>query len=519
MSLLLYYHTLSHLKARQIKNQILFPLKQVINKFRKFDKYEHSSVHKLIPHYIPEIEKSKKKGINQFRFLNLDKEFNKGVDWNFSEFGKLWNYKLQYLDFLLDSHLGVDERIELLLDLSCKIESGDLVLEPYPVSIRIVNTILFISVYDIENKIISKTLRKQINYLEANLEYHIDGNHLLENAIALRVASMYLNETKLQLNSIKLLEDNLAEQILKDGAHYERSPMYHIQIMHRLGILLGLMNGSEIDYKIIHSTLTQMISWFSTITNEGTLSPQLQDSAGNYLSGFNNLNEFLRSKNILTRNIELLDSGYRFFICDFLRIIINAGNILPSYQPGHAHTDIGSFVLYNDKNPILVDTAVSTYENNTIRQFEKSTSAHNTVMINNMNQSEIWSSFRLGRRAKLVNIHNHKDRLELEIMPYYNSRIKHRRKLEQSTDGFILIDTVIGIVALSEARFHVDHSCKINYIENENAILLNGVRLIFEGATKIKLIDYQQALDFNLRVSAKCIVVEFEKELKTRIHA
>src|SRR5690606_16750082 len=35
-----------------------------------------------------------------FVFLNLKKSFSDGIDWNFLDYGKLWNYNLEYFNFL-----------------------------------------------------------------------------------------------------------------------------------------------------------------------------------------------------------------------------------------------------------------------------------------------------------------------------------------------------------------------------------------------------------------------------------
>ena len=45
-----------------------------------------------------------------------------------------------------------------------------------------------------------------------------------------------------------------------------------------------------------------------------------------------------------------------------------------SYQPGHSHADTFNFELYIKNKPIIVDTGISTYENNQQRRYERSTS-------------------------------------------------------------------------------------------------------------------------------------------------
>ena len=65
------------------------------------------------------------------------------------------------------------------------------------------------------------------------------------------------------------------------------------------------------------------------------------------------------------------------------------------YQPGHSHSDTFNFELYVQKFPLIVDTGISTYEKNEIRQKERSTLSHNTVMIGDNDQTKVWGGFRV----------------------------------------------------------------------------------------------------------------------------
>jgi uncharacterized heparinase superfamily protein len=53
---------------------------------------------------------------------------------------------------------------------------------------------------------------------------------------------------------------------------------------------------------------------------------------------------------------------------------------------------------------VVVDSGVSTYEPGPERYHERSTSAHNTLRIDDEEQAEIWASFRVGRRPRVGQI-------------------------------------------------------------------------------------------------------------------
>jgi len=59
-----------------------------------------------------------------------------------------------------------------------------------------------------------------------------------------------------------------------------------------------------------------------------------------------------------------------------------------------------SFNIYKNGQPLIIETATSQYGSGETRSYERSTAAHNTVLFNNQNQSEVWGGFRVGRKAQ-----------------------------------------------------------------------------------------------------------------------
>jgi uncharacterized heparinase superfamily protein len=81
--------------------------------------------------------------------------------------------------------------------------------------------------------------------------------------------------------------------------------------------------------------------------------------------------------------------------CAFLDIAA----IGPDYIPGHAHADSLSFELSVFDQRVIVNGGTSSYSDQDIRAYERSTAAHSTVEINGQNSSEIWGQFRVAKRA------------------------------------------------------------------------------------------------------------------------
>lgn len=89
------------------------------------------------------------------------------------------------------------------------------------------------------------SLYAQAEYLAEHLEWDLGGNHLLENikAVCLAACAFRTEEADRWLEKmLPILRGELQKQVLPHGEHYERSPMYHCQI---LGNLLEMAVVSE----------------------------------------------------------------------------------------------------------------------------------------------------------------------------------------------------------------------------------------------------------------------------------
>lgn len=131
----------------------------------------------------------------------------------------------------------------------------------------------------------NSSLFTQYQYLYNNIEYHLLGNHLLENAFSLLWGGLYFRENLFYDKAVQLLKKELNEQILPDGAHYELSPMYHEILLDRLlDCVNALKNNIRFDgQKQIVSFLEEkaklMSGWLSSIVYKDGTIPLMNDAA------------------------------------------------------------------------------------------------------------------------------------------------------------------------------------------------------------------------------------------------
>jgi len=519
---LLYFHTLKYLRWTQIRYRIYYILRA---KWRKLTNFKYD--------FEPDFPKVQSltfsssinsytsfKGQDTFCFLNLEKEFLEDkIDWNHSEYGKLWTYNLNYFEFLHQENIDKKVAVSLIQDFVNKINQSKDGLEPFPISLRILFWTRFFIKEQINDATLNQFLYAQAKILAAHCEYHLMGNHLLENGFGLLFVAYYFNDKQLYKKAKLILEDELEEQILEDGAHFELSPMYHQLMLYRVLDCLNLVknNPTIFDkelFKLLHSKAELMLSWLDNISWQNKEVPHLNDSTNGIAPTTKDLIQYAARLDISTLSIPLSDSGYRKFVNAKIELIVDAGKIGPNYIPGHAHSDSLAFVLRMNNKDFIIDTAISTYEKNALRHSERCTSAHNTVQVENAEQSEVWGGFRVAKRAKTTHISESENSISASHDGYRHLGIIHQRKFNTSSSALTINDE-LSKEGNAIARFHLAPNL-VPTIKDNKVEIETGV-LVFEGYNKIIVEDYQSAQGFNKQLESKRICVFFDKNLKTEI--
>ncbi|MEK9612747.1 MAG: alginate lyase family protein, partial [Flavobacteriaceae bacterium] len=443
----------------------------------------------------------------------------------YKKYGKLWTYNLNYFDFLNQECISKQDGLILIEDYIKNKESLLDGKEPYPISLRGINWVKFLSKNRVSINRIDKTLYNDFIVLSNNLEYHLLGNHLLENSFSLLFGAYYFQDEKLYLKSKDLLQKELNEQILNDGAHYELSPMYHQILFSRLLDCIHLIKlnsfwKSDDLLMFLIRKASLMSSWLQNTTYQNGEVPMVNDSTYNIAPFSTKLFSFAEKIGISNELKPLSDSGYRKINSKKYELFVDVGNIGPDYQPGHAHSDTFSFELYVKKSPLLVDTGISTYEKNFRRQKERETASHNTVTINDLEQSEVWGGFRVARRAKITSLIEENFFISAKHDGYKRIGFLHERTFKWTDDKIEILDTLNrSCNDNAKAYFHLHSSIEKPIIKKEKVILYDKrIFISFSGYSKIEVLSYKLSNGFNITKPAFKIIVSFDTALKTHIH-
>ena len=408
-------------------------------------------------------------GGSSFRFLNREVDFGARIDWNAPEEAKLWLYNLHYFDF---ANLAGANPAAILALMEDWIEHNPPGRgngwEPYPTSLRLVNWIKFFAATDIApSDSVLQSLHRQAWQLRHRLEYHLLGNHLFKNGVALVYAgSWFTGATGDEWldKGVEIVDGQLREQVLPDGGHFERSPMYHTIVLEDL---LDAINVGQTTGRVAPAVLADWCRTACAMTTflRDTLHMDgeiafFNDSALGIATPPAQLLAYAERLGIPTVVATVTESAgltatakpqFGLYALDLPggRMLIDAGPIGPDYLPGHAHCDTLSYEVSIAGRRVLVNSGTFQYAGDRRNEF-RATAAHNTVRVDGTEQHEIWSTFRVARRGYPMDIRLESVRDGWQFQASHSGYRRltgnpvHRRQVHLTGTGWTVCDTVEG---------------------------------------------------------------------------
>lgn len=357
---------------------------------------------------------------DRIRLLGRTVRLNPPLDWTRlgdEETTQLELFHLHYHDYLPALH---DQHARnLILDWikanpPAATSSWRAAWSPYVVAVRTVAWMQLLAlrpdlVSSEEHAEVVRSLAVQLRYLERNLERDLGGNHLVKDARALAWASAFFTGPEAihwRELSLRLLDEILREQILADGMHFERAPAYHLQVLADLLDCRSLLADTPMADRL-DETLERMAQVAVDLTHPDGLPSLMGDGGLHMAPPAGPLVEALTKVTGVSAPspspwFAYPDAGYYGYRTDRLYLLVDCGPIGPDHLPAHGHGDILSFELSVDGLRFIVDAGTYEYEAGPHREWSRSTEAHNTVTLDDLDQAELWSSFRVGRRPRRI---------------------------------------------------------------------------------------------------------------------
>jgi uncharacterized heparinase superfamily protein len=531
-----YFHTLRYLKPRQVFWRIWYKFSKPYLDYSPPPAQRPTGVCWVQPARRRKSLESQEK----FNFLNKTGCLSE-LGWNGSQREVLWRYNQHYFDDLnsIDSELRCEWHLLLIKSWIKENAPGNGIgWDPYPTSLRIVNWIKWNQAGHSLNDDCLRSLAIQIRWLSQRIEWHLLGNHLFVNAKALVFAGVFFSGSeshKWRDIGLEIIDQELSEQVLSDGGHFERSPMYHSNFLEDILDLINLSETypGEIDKARIsewREAARKMLSWLEEMCHPDREITFFNDAAIGIAPAPSEIKAYASRLGIFSNHpdksftsptaTQFPDSGYVRLDALNLVALLDVAAIGPDYLPGHAHADTLSFELSLFGKRVFVNGGTSQYGSGPIRLQERGTASHNTVVVNNENSSEVWSSFRVARRAypmdlEITQVNNavvvkcaHDGYMRLPGRPV------HKRTWHLSDAKLIVKDKVDDNFKSAVAYYHLHPDIKINTIDpNTYSLYLSNsgqeIKIaVLNGLTSIEQSFY--APEFGIRLERACLAIQFE---------
>lgn len=374
----------------------------------------------------------------EIELLNLPVSFGNSIDWDICPEGDpLWTYTLHYFEWA-EPLLVAFADTENVMYLEVWLEYVDQWIDnnppgqgpgwhPYPLSRRLLSwskACYFLVGFlqrDLPASLLG-SLNQQAGFLFHNFEYDLMNNHLISNAAALAWAGTLFRDWKdasrWQELGFAVLWKEIIRQVNSEGFHVERSHSYQEIVLQDAVAAVQLADSRKLPVPDqVRARLSAMEAALSALREPNGAFPQVHDSAAGYppelallpgkhtpLSGLrgskargglfpaeaSESSAYSESGWVIFREGAGLDADYLLFDC---------GSMGPPWNPGHGHAGALSFVLFSRGRPLIVDSGTYSYHQRPWRNYFRSTKAHNTLVVDGLDQSELWGSFRVGRMA------------------------------------------------------------------------------------------------------------------------
>ena len=452
-------------------------------------------------------------GPRSYVFLNEVGDLDK-LGWDGLEREKLWRYNQHYFDDLnaMEAsarkawHMAIIE--DWIYHNPPGLGNG---WEPYPVSLRVVNWIKWALGGAILSPTALHSLAVQVRWLTGRLEIHLLGNHLFVNAKALVFAGLFFQGKEADAwlkTGLRILAREISEQVLPDGGHFERSTLYHVlaleDVLDLINVIKCFSDRLSPDQEVQVASWPQrayaMYAWLRTMCHPDGEISFFNDAAFDIAPSTVEISDYaLRVLPELPppplQPIAILpDSGYVRLAHGPAVALLDVAPVGPDYLPGHAHADTLCFELSLCEHRVLVNTGTSCYGDGRERIRQRGTAAHNTVVVNGQNSSEVWSGFRVARRAYPCGLRtkceddtstshvscSHQGYARMSGKPV------HHRTWRMDEECLTVMDHIDGQHDSAEARFHFHPDLQVQMQPNQK----EGVAMLPNGSSLKWLIEH-----------------------------
>lgn len=407
---------------------------------------------------------------------------------------------------------------------------------------------------DIETcSLIEEIIRSHIDYTAKNLSLHSSANnHLIGEITGLFIAGVCFGDvkgiTKHKQKAYDMLCKEINLQFHSDGVNREQTTHYHVSCYNcfLLAGILGRDNGLNFP-KEYWKTLEKGAEFICSLSNEDNSIFNIGDSDGGKTivlsdSDYNQVQSLLSTTAALFKRSDFKSKAKFFDEMSFWllgkkgkatfsdlasdnnpggskkfeeggyyilqsngpsnpKIIFDCGPLGFGDIAAHGHADSLSFMLYAYNREFFIDPGTYIFEaENPYRNYFRSTAAHNTITVDDMDQSEmkgpfLWNDKAISHIEEWVDTEEH-----VRVVGWHDGYrrltdpVNHRRSIElDKLNGIVTINDSIEAKAIHEVcqNFHLAPECQAIQTENNCWDIINKgkmIKLIIDNQFRSQLV-------------------------------
>lgn len=344
--------------------------------------------------------------------------------------------------------------------------------------------------------------------------YSSANNHLIIEMVMIGIVGVVFNNKKWIDLSLNILPKEFDKQTHLDGVNKEQSIHYHTFVMEALSLLIIVLRKNKIDYpKNFDNILERMCNFVADLIDKNGQIADIGDSDEGKLLNLTGreynhyvyvlqIGSILLGKNYidmkeLNENIyylfteEEINKNRDDYVTNISKVYKDGGHTILKIRElnkerimtvdhaplgfgaiaAHGHADALSITLSVDGEKFIVDPGTYIYHIELPwRNYFRKTINHNTITINNMDQSEMKGAFLWGKRAnaRVLEIKTDDQMDELLVQHDGYKPIIHSRNIKYiKPDLFIIKDIIEGRDYEWILTYMIDSDIKLEKLGNQ----------------------------------------------------
>jgi uncharacterized heparinase superfamily protein len=212
----------------------------------------------------------------------------------------------------------------------------------------------------------------------------------------------------------------------------------------------------------------------------------------------------------------LRDAGYYGLRSADSYLLVDCGALGPEHLPAHGHGDALAFEWTLADKRFIVDAGVLEYERGPWRDAARATVSHNTVTIDDRDQSEFWAAFRAGRRARVTVERFEESGDDFRLTGSHDGyralagSPRHRRAIAARPDRLHIEDEIIGGVGQrARARVLLHPEVTVAPDTNGMVLCLDDEVVDVECDAPVTVEDAWWFPDFGVKLRTRRIVFDY----------